>query len=337
MEFQTLPQELQDEFHRLVQIHLRHHPAHTVQTGALVAENRVFPMLRGLPEGFFQLCALAISYVAHAFGFPYLPAAEVFHPLGEDHGVSGLPEQGAGFVHHAVLHRCAFCEAHGLVDAAREVNHFQFTVAAGFFRRLVQGTRQGLRPERNTRFVQAFAYGGHGLGSQQSMPSIRTCQHPPQSGFHSGKVLPGETAGGISEGAAVHIHLPYQVGEFGCIDLHGAGAGAKPVGRTEDIPFVGIEFAQFPCKAVLVALPLQVQDGTLHRNPHTGRKRKPCGDAVHFTESAFNTFVGAFHSLDGSLRSRATGHGAEIETQARQGLEVLNEAKRIVIEDTAAV
>ena len=82
---------------------LTHHLAHTVQTGALGTEYRIFAFFRSLPEGCLQFGALTVGNVEHAFRLPNLAAAHLLHAFGENDLVAGLCHQLDNLIDECVL------------------------------------------------------------------------------------------------------------------------------------------------------------------------------------------------------------------------------------------
>ena len=123
-EDQFVSQESVDEFCRFVEFHLLNGFAHAVQAGALIAENWVFALLAGFPKGGFEFGSFVVSNVENTFTLQVGAAAEIVHVLGEDDFVTAFLQEGDHLVYQRLLHGGFFREAHGLVDAAGEINYF---------------------------------------------------------------------------------------------------------------------------------------------------------------------------------------------------------------------
>ena len=120
--FQLVSQEGVDKFCRFVQFHPFDVLAHAVQAGTLVAKHRISAVPAGFPQGGFEFFHLAVGYVGHALAFPDGAATQFVHPLREDDLVVRFLQQRYHFVYQRLLYGRLLGQAHGLVDAAGEVN-----------------------------------------------------------------------------------------------------------------------------------------------------------------------------------------------------------------------
>ena len=128
-EDQTVAQESVDELGGFVEFHPFDGFTHTVQAGTLVAKYGVFALLTGFPKGGFELGGFAVGNVEHTFAFPDGAATEFVHILWEDDFVTAFPEEGNHLVDQRLHYGGTLRKAHGLVDAAGEVNDFvQLTI-----------------------------------------------------------------------------------------------------------------------------------------------------------------------------------------------------------------
>ncbi len=174
LEREVLGQVCHYEFGRFVQVHALYFLAHAVQAGALVAEYRPLSLLRSQPQFLFELPNFLLSYVGHAFAFPYHAAAKLLYVVGINNFESGALKQLQHYFGQRFVVGLSGCGTHSAVDAGREVYNFALLLrlSCGF---KVVWLRQVGSPQRHTGLVQGPAQdvdtfwpydgpGGHSAG-----------------------------------------------------------------------------------------------------------------------------------------------------------------------------
>ena len=109
------------------------------------------------------------------------------------------------------------------------------------------------------------------------------------------------------------------------VDAHRTGGGTQPVARAGDLAGIAIGFLQ---RLPGLSRRLAACDFPLYHDTGTGRERESAGDTVHFAESALDAFI----DLPVGLRRIGVAR-----REHRQGLEILEVAVRVVVEDHARI
>ena len=124
MEVKTIYEISHDKFGWLIEFHLLHHLAHTVQARTLSAEHWIFALLRCFPKRCLQFGTLTVCNIEHTLRLPNLTTAHTIHSLWEDYLIASLRHQLDNLIHKGMFHIAILRLPHCLVDTTWEIHNF---------------------------------------------------------------------------------------------------------------------------------------------------------------------------------------------------------------------
>ena len=179
-------------------------------------------------------------------------------------------------------------------------------------------------------------------------------EYEAQTTLDARKMVGGEVSRPVAHAALRQGLLAHEMGQVGYVDFHRARCGTQAVAGARLVALIAVLLDESR-QALGVASGLtQVGDFALDDDALARGQRQSAGETVHFTEAALNALVGLENALDGLAHAivaansspargevaRSAGGGGVLQPthlELGQGLEMLDEALGVVVEDDAGV
>ena len=175
------------------------------------------------------------------------------------------------------------------------------------------------------------------------MSQARHVQCEAQSALDTSKMPCGKIACLITHTTLRQSLLAHEMSQVGDVDFHRARGGAQAVASTGLVALIAILLDEGLKSLGVTARLAQVGDFALDDDALARRERQATGEAIHLTEAALDALVSledTFYGLTGAVMAvalRGAGIVQPFHFQFGQGLEVLDEALGVVVEDDAGI